>query len=128
MSREPSPPADLLEECDAKGIRLLLADDGGLTIDSSQDALTPDLLERLTAHKGELLKLLRQSSGFDIDSAPDAEPIPVAQDSATPACSCGGTTWRDVPIHHGQSIRRDCGRCGRFIDFPIWYGALQNEK
>ena len=24
-------------------------------------------------------------------------------------------------IHDGGSVRRDCGRCGRFIDFPIWY-------
>lgn len=44
-------------------------------------------------------------------------------------CKCGSTSWRDVPIHDGQSTRRDCGRCGRFLDFPIWYGknALQNE-
>ena len=24
-------------------------------------------------------------------------------------------------IHDGDSIRRDCARCGRFIDFPVWY-------
>lgn len=42
-------------------------------------------------------------------------------------CPCGSSTWRDVVLHHephrGRSIRRDCGRCGRFVDFPIWYGS-----
>lgn len=157
MSRAPSPLADLLAQCNAKGIRLLLADDGGLTIDAPQSALTPDLLDRLKAHKGELLTLLHRPSDFDVDSAPDAEPAPETEKRThrmppelrrpvratldtcpiiNPAttteqiCRCGSTTWRDVPIHDGQSVRRDCGRCGRFIDFPIWYGngTLQNAK
>ena len=41
------------------GIRLLVAGNGGLTIDAPQDTLTPDLLGRLKAHKAELLALLR---------------------------------------------------------------------
>jgi hypothetical protein len=122
MTGAPSPLTVLLAECDAQGVRLFVADGGGLTIDAPQDALTPDLLDKLKAHKGELLTLLLRASGFDVDSAPDAEPAPVADERATPACRCGSTTWRDVPIHDGQSIRRDCGRCGRFINFPIWYG------
>ena len=42
---------------------------------------------------------------------------------------CGPIALRDVPIHGGQSLRRDCGRVGRFRDFPCWYGkdALQYE-
>jgi ribosomal protein S27AE len=40
---------------------------------------------------------------------------------------CGSSSWRDVPIHCGQSTRRDCARCGRFMGFPVWYGTLQNE-
>lgn len=130
MNGTPSPLADLLADCEAHGIRLLLADDGGLTIDAPQDALTPDLLDRLKAHKAELLAMLLRASGFDIDNAPDAEPTPAALDGPTKeVCRCGSTTWRDVPIHEGQSVRRDCGRCGRFIEFPIWYGKnpLQNE-
>ena len=59
MTGTPSTLADLLAECDAHGIRLLPADDGGLTIDAPQDALTPDLLDRLKAHKAELLAMLR---------------------------------------------------------------------
>lgn len=157
MTRAPSPLADLLAECDAHGIRLLLDDDGGLTIDAPQDALTPDRMDRLKAHKGELLTLLRQPADFDVDSAPNTEPAPVTEkrthrmppelrgrvgatldtcpiigstSTTGHICRCGSTTWRDVPIHDGRSVRRDCGRCGRFIKFPIWYGngTLQNEK
>jgi len=39
---------------------------------------------------------------------------------AKPGCRCGGTTWRDVPIHGGRSVRRDCGRCGRFLEWQQW--------
>jgi hypothetical protein len=42
-------------------------------------------------------------------------------------CRCGSTQWRDVPIHGGRSIRRDCARCGRFIAFPLWYGHKEDE-
>jgi hypothetical protein len=79
---------------------------------------------RLKAHKAELLTLLRPRPDFDVDNAPDAEPAPII-DKATTAkvgCRCGSTTWRDVPIHGGQSKRRDCGRCGRFVEFVQWYG------
>jgi len=154
MSRAPSLLADLLSECDSHGVRLLLADDGGLTIDAPQVALTPELLGRLKAHKGELLTLLLRPSDFDVDSAPDAEPAPESEKRThrmppelrrrveatvdtcpiiNPAttteqrCRCGSTTWRDVPIHDGRSVRRDCGRCGRFIDFPIWYGNINQH-
>lgn len=37
---------------------------------------------------------------------------------------CGSKQYRDVVIHSGQTIRRDCGNCGRFIDFPLWHGEL----
>ena len=51
--------AELLADCNAHGIRLALADGGGLEIDAPQGALTPDLIGRLKAHKGELLAILR---------------------------------------------------------------------
>lgn len=49
---------ELLAECDAHEIRLSLAGDSELTIDAPQDALTPDLIGRLKAHKSELLAIL----------------------------------------------------------------------
>jgi hypothetical protein len=121
-------PIDLLAECEAHGIRLTLAGDGGLAIDAPQDALTPDLLGRLKAHKAELLAMLRPTP----EPLPNGEigqnrtPIKEKRAPAKPVCRCGGTTWRDVTLHHaphnGTTIRRDCGRCGRFLDFPVWYG------
>jgi len=120
MNGTPSALADVLTDCEAHGIKLSLAGDGGLEIEAPQDALTPDLLGRLKAHKAELLAMLRP--------APVAAPaLPVAALDAPakatkPVCRCGSTAWRDVPIHDGQSIRRDCGRCRRFLDFVVWHG------
>ena len=123
-----SGPSELLADCGAHGVRLVLTGNDNLMIDAPRNALTPDLLERLKAHKAELLALLRPM--------PDVAPAPpvAARDSpgkpTTPVCRCGSTTWRDVPIHDGQSVRRDCARWARFLDFPVWLGkdTLQNEK
>lgn len=108
--------AELLADCDARGIWLHPAGDGGLTIDAPQAALTPDMVARLKAHKAELLALLRPAA------AVQAQPMPTMKPTAKPVCRCGGVAWRDVPIHDRQSVRRDCAGCWRFIDFPVWYG------
>ena len=114
--------AQLLADLERRGIRLDA--DGERLLFHPRSALTPDLLDRLKAHKAELLTLILRGSIFDIDSAPDAGPAPnIDHATATKTmCRCGSTTWCDVPIHDGQSKRRDCGRCRRFIEFPIWYG------
>lgn len=128
MTGEPSQIATLLAECRARGIRLLPSSDGELTVDAPPDALTADLLGRLKSHKVELLTLLLRARDFEVDSAPHAEPSPAPLDGpVNEVCRCGSTTWRDVPIHDGQSTRRDCARCGRFIDFPIWYGIAAGQ-
>lgn len=120
---------ELIADCDIHGVRLLLADGGGLTIDGTQDVLTPERLARLKAHKAELVAILRGASAFDVVHVVAAEPALAAHDGPS-VCRCGSTKWRDVPIHDGRSTRRDCGRCGRFIRFPIWHGkdALHNEQ
>lgn len=122
--------AELLMDLGRLGIRLEA--DGERLRYRPQSALTPDLLGRLKAHKGELLTLLLRASDFDVDNALNAEPAPIIDPATTTEqiCRCGSTMWRNVPIHDGRSVRRDCGRCGRFIEFPIWYGneTLQNEK
>lgn len=110
--------ADLLLDLGRLGIRLEAGADRLRYFPRS--ALTPDLLDRLKAHKAELLAMLRPAP----DLAP-ALPAPASEALAKPTkavCRCGSTAWRDVPIHRGQSVRRDCGRCGRFLDFPVWYG------
>ena len=45
----------LVRECDALGIRLSLDGGDGIAIDAPYDTLTPDLLDRLKAHKAHLL-------------------------------------------------------------------------
>jgi len=124
MTGAHSVPSDLLADCDACGIRLVAADDGGLTIDAPQDALTPGLLDRLKAHKADVLALLQLVPNTSV-ATQDAP-----ADRTRPVCRCGATTWRDVPIHGGQSVRRDCARCGRFLEFPVWYGnnTLHSEQ
>jgi hypothetical protein len=122
--------AELLAECEGHGIRLL-PHSGGLTIDARPGALTRDLLDRLKASKAELMAQLRPSSQGVLPGGVWLPELRAKRQRATtPACRCGSTTWRDVPIHSGLSLRRDCGRCGRFIDFPIWHGndALHNEQ
>lgn len=50
--------SDLLADCAACGIRLALVDTDGLEIDAPRDALGPNLLDRLKAHKADLLSML----------------------------------------------------------------------
>ena len=61
-------PAELMADCDARGIRLLPAGDGGLTIDAPRDALSPELMARLKSYKGELLGRLRPATAPDAGS------------------------------------------------------------
>ena len=116
---------------------------------SPRTAVTPELANRMKAHKGELLAMLRlpidSPTAFaavvdsDIPKLSDeiiewaltvwekprrlpAVSRDAAAIAATRICRCGSTTWCDVKIHGGQSVRRDCGRCGRLIKFPVWYG------
>jgi len=48
--------------------------------------------------------------------------------SPTVICPCGSGTTVEIAIHGGQSTRRDCGRCGRFVDFAVWYGIHAGHK
>lgn len=105
----------LLAQCDVQGIRLVPNNEGGLTIDAPQDVLTPELLGQLRFHKAELVAHLPPHGRLKSRRAGPAQ--------AKPVCRCGSATWLDVAIHDGRSNRRDCARCGRFIDFSRWYGA-----
>ena len=41
---------------------------------------------------------------------------------------CGSQQMRDIPIHDGQSTRRECGSCGRFLDFPRWRQHAEQSR
>jgi hypothetical protein len=58
---------------------------------------------------------------------PKTPPPPRKPKRPDAVCRCGSTQWRDVPIHGGRSIRRDCARCGRFLGFPLWYGQPEGD-
>jgi hypothetical protein len=131
----------LLADLGRCGIRLEA--NGGRLRYFPRSALTPDLLNRLTTHKADLLSILRapalpkaaqatrrstveshiESTMRPVVSVLERFPIFANRGEASGfRCRCGGTTSCDLPIHEGQSVRRDCGRCGRFLDFPVWYG------
>src|SRR5579871_6690019 len=104
--------AELLADLTRHGIRLEVH--GDRLRYHPRSALSPDQVELLKANKDELLALL----------GPTTRIAPGAQLEATngllkpkPVCRCGSTTWRDVPIHGGASLRRDCSRCNRFLAF-----------
>ena len=114
---------ELLADLARRGIRLESC--GERLRYSPRSAVTPDLVERLTTHKAELLVWLQSPTD------PSPAPTTAKEDApATPICRCGSTRWLDVPIHNGQSVRRDCCRYGHFICFPVWYGknTLRNEQ
>ena len=60
------------------------------------------------------------SSGWGVRAAPTR--------SENAVCPCGSEAWEDVTLHDrdhaGQSVRRDCARCGKFIRHVRWYGRL----
>lgn len=104
-----------------------------LSIDPA-DVLWQAALDRLVGDPDfppDVMEVLRVASLRWIDDAlpsgPTIECVPVAKPNPAgpttkPVCRCGSTTWRDMSIHSGQSVRRDCARCRRFLDFPVWYG------
>jgi hypothetical protein len=56
----------------------------------------------------------------------DAVPAVCVEPAVAQKCRrCGSRATVDTPIHQGQSIRRDCAKCGRFRSFPTWYGVAQ---
>jgi len=126
---------------------------------SPKAAMTPELAERVKAHKPTLLAILtaddvlaavlwqaaldllegdpefpsemlagcRQASIRWESERPAGDCVIESAegeiDPDAPQCDrCGSTDYRDISIHNGQSVRRDCGRCHRFMGWPRWYG------
>ncbi len=68
------------------------------------------------------------TAAVDPGEIPAADPGVVDPAAPAPevafACDrCGCCQYIDTPIHDGQSLRRDCFRCGRTAAFPVWYGV-----
>jgi hypothetical protein len=100
-----SPAADLLAELTRLGVTVGVQ--GDRLWFEPKSALGPDLVARLRQHKILLMAIVG---------------------SALPQCDrCRSKEFVDVPIHGGRSLRRDCARCGQFLDFPLWYGRNRNR-
>jgi hypothetical protein len=96
--------AQLLADLSRRGIKLEAR--GAQLRFHPKTVVGPRLLLTLRRHKAELLALLQ------------GKPVPC------PRCRATGTL--DVAIHDGQSVRRDCAQCGRFVEFAVWYGRSRN--
>ena len=109
---------ELLAQCAALGVRLIPEDGSRLQIDFPNSGLPPGLIDSLRCHKLQILALLAGAS----PASPSPSALVQEGTSAHVICRCGSSEWIDTPIHNGQSLRRDCARCGRHIGFPWWYG------
>ena len=52
--------AELLAQCDAKGVQLTHDGDGGLTVSAAKEAMLPGLMEKLRKHKLAILDELAE--------------------------------------------------------------------
>jgi hypothetical protein len=84
-----------------------------------------EIAKRLLENKPLVVAALKEPSK-PVASIPPAALPPLPFPSG-PRCRCGCQQSVDVPIHGGQSIRRDCQKCGRFISFSLWYGKPSNN-
>jgi hypothetical protein len=143
--------SELLEDCDRQGIYLRASGVDGLTINAPRDAISAGLLARLKARKDDLLSLLSSNAvlapigqtncpqtskgGYPYVRSWDEVGSGRNATLATGECEstaelgpldhcdrCGSRSVCDVSIHDGQSVRRDCARCHRFIGWMKWYG------
>lgn len=99
----------LLAECRSHGIRLKLDDDSGLNIDAPRDALTPDLLDRLRAHKSDIMAGLLTGTGGGRPARFDpAHPLATFDWDA----SNGYCPGREI-VRHGVHHKREACASGR---------------
>jgi hypothetical protein len=91
-----------------------------------EDTVAPDdwsqirlAINQVRTRIAEFLAILRPLSEAEVVVAESTTP---AQPTAA-VCSvrCHHLAGRGS-LHGGRSVRRDCGRCGRFLDFPVWNG------
>ncbi len=105
--------AELLSEMVSRGVEFQAH--GDMLRFRPADALRPADVDNIRRHKRQLLALLR-AEGLAYRH-PAADPRPLE------GCDrCGATNYIDVVVHNGQSLRRDCACCHRFLGWPRWYG------
>jgi hypothetical protein len=136
--------ATLLANLTSRGV-VLTQVDGDIQVETPKGELTAIDIQIIKGHKSELLDLLEVPSCWDEyhdaitrafanpstredigplwltdpDGWPGSRP-PAAKPAPGTCDRCGSDQHKDFPIHGGQSIRRDCAKCGRFISWPNW--------
>ncbi len=102
---------DLLAVCRARGIRLEPGAGDALVLEGPRDALTPDLVERLRAHKADLLAMLRPSPADPIRGRRRSERPSTCQPDGR--CKrCGRSLW----LERADAAGLACARCQRPAD------------
>ena len=69
-------------------------------------AVTPDLASRVDLHQAALTEFARLHA---------------------PCERCGATARKDISIHGGRSVRRDC-QCGATLGFCRWYQPYDEHE
>lgn len=98
----------------AHAVELRIGHQGGILCRDPEGWLKEADREFLRSHRDEFVEqLLNQREPIDEPFVIDA-----------PRCDrCKSLEFKDVPIHGGQSKRRDCRRCGRTVGFRKWHGV-----
>lgn len=133
--------AQLLAELTQLGVRVEAH--GGRLRYSPKSAVTPDLIDRMKAHKTELLQFAGKeynpafppevvaamrlaNAEFVVDDEDREERTAIILEGSgfdPRMCPrCGSTDRVEVDIHGGKSSRIDCVDCERFIQFNRWHG------
>ncbi len=109
--------AELLAECDARGIRLQALPADRLDVDAPAGNLTAEFVARLREHKAELLRLLADGSGGPGDPVAPRDAAPVIDPTGSAAAPAAD---RDAPI---------CPACGsaRIAQGQRWRWCIDCE-
>jgi hypothetical protein len=92
----------LVAELEAQGLRPLVRD-GKLKLAGPKARLTPDLVERVRAHKVELIDLFAPDARDVGEDPPQAELQPRVEEAPTPIVG-----WRDDPQTPVQTMNKYC--------------------
>lgn len=105
---------DLVADLTARGVTIV-ATSGRLRF-HPMSLITSDDLHQLQLNKQAILNYVQSDENERMN--------PFARITPSSRCDlCSSPEFLEVSIHDGESLRRECARCGRFMGWPLWYGA-----
>ena len=105
-------PAEILSILSIASVTLTASTSGQLRYRSDPGTYTDELKRLVADHRSELIAWLIGRGASES----------LSEGSIGCQCVCGSTELVGVSIHAGRSVRLDCAKCGRFVEFPVWYG------